>query len=46
MNYFNVLNRTLFRGPSNNINNSDYGLAGVGQSNTPRQGQIEGRIVF
>ena len=47
MNYFNVLNRTLFNGPgSTNLNNGDYGLASVGQSNTWRQGQIEGRINF
>ena len=46
MTYFNVLNRTIFNGPSTNLSNGDFGLAGVGQSNGARTGQISGRIQF
>ena len=48
MDYFNAFNRTIFNGPaSTNLNsNGDYGIPGVGQNNTQRQGQIEGRINF
>jgi Carboxypeptidase regulatory-like domain len=46
MDYFNVLNRTQFNGPGTNIDNSNYGLLTPGQQNTPRQGQVSGRVVF
>jgi hypothetical protein len=46
MDYFNVLNRTQFNGPGTNIDNSNYGLLTPGQQNTPRQGQLSGRLVF
>ncbi len=44
--YFNALNRTIFNDPGTNINNGDYGRLTPGQSNTPRQGQVSGRINF
>ncbi len=44
--FFNVLNRTLFNGPDNNISSGTFGTPGTGQSNTPRQGQITAKIVF
>ena len=46
MNYFNVLNRVLFNGPDNNVDDSNYGYVTSGQNNSPRQGQIGGRITF
>lgn len=49
MNYFNLLNRTRFNNPSdnNNVDNgSNFGLINAGQQNSPRQGQISGRISF
>ncbi len=46
MDYFNAFNRTIFNGPGTNVDNSDYGLLSAGQSNTPRQGQVSGKIIF
>lgn len=47
MSYFNVLNRVQFENPNNNIDNvSTYGYVPAGQQNTPRQGQLSGRITF
>ena len=46
MDYFNALNRTIFNGPDNNISDGNYGFVSTGQSNTPRQGQVSGKIVF
>jgi hypothetical protein len=46
MDYFNALNRTQFNGPGKNIDNSNFGLLTPGQQNTPRQGQLSGRVTF
>ncbi len=48
MNYFNVLNRTIFNNPSdnNNLSNGDFGIPNSGQNNAQRTGQIEGRFTF
>ncbi len=49
MDYFNVLNRTQFNNPNNNIDNtSNYGFVNAGPSGNlnPRQGQLSGRITF
>lgn len=47
MNYFNVLNRTLFNGPNTNISDTaNFGRINAGQSNTQRQGQLSGRVTF
>ena len=48
MNYFNILNRTRFRDPETNVDNSNYGYvtAGEASGHNPRQGQISGRITF
>ena len=47
MTYFNALNRVQFNNPNNNIDNfSNFGLIPSGQQNSPRQGQISGRITF
>ena len=46
MNYFNILNRTRFNGPDNNVGDGNYGYITNGQSNSPRAGQLSGRINF
>lgn len=47
MNYFNVLNRTRFNGPNTNVDDlTNFGLVNSGQQNSPRQGQISGRVTF
>ena len=47
MNYFNILNRTRFNGPNNNVDDlANFGFVNSGQTNTQRQGQISGRIQF
>ena len=44
--FFNALNRTFFNSPDTNISNGTFGTPGTGQSNTQRQGQIQGKITF
>ncbi len=46
MNYFNVLNRVRFNGPTTNVDDSNYGYVTSGQNNNPRQGQLGGRVTF
>ncbi len=47
MNYFNILNRTRFHGPNLNIDDrANFGFVNNGQINSPRQGQISGRVNF
>lgn len=45
--YFNLLNRTIFNGPDTNISDTTFGtITNVGQSNSNRQGQAQFRIEF
>ncbi len=46
MDYFNAFNRTIFNGPGTNIDNANFGLLTPGQANTPRQGQVSGKLNF
>ncbi len=46
MNYFNLLNRVQHNGPDNNLDDGNYGYVTSGQNNSPRQGQLGGRITF
>ncbi len=47
MNYFNILNRTRFNGPNTNVDDqTNFGRVNSGQTNSPRQGQISGRVNF
>ncbi len=46
MNYFNILNRVLFNFAYSNVDDINYGLVGSGQQNSPRSGQLGGRITF
>ena len=45
--YFNVLNRTQFNGPDNNISDGTFGQENSqGQNNSTRQGQAQFRLEF
>jgi len=45
--YFNALNRTIFNGPDNQVNDSNFGLAtNKGSNISNRQGQAQFRLEF
>ncbi|HET8547033.1 MAG TPA: TonB-dependent receptor [Bryobacteraceae bacterium] len=43
--FFNALNRTVFRAPESNVSNANFGKVAA-QANTPRQGQLALRVDF
>lgn len=46
MEYFNVLNRLIFGGPTLNFNDANFGLVIRNQANTQRQGQAHFEVRF
>jgi hypothetical protein len=45
--YFNALNRTIFNGPDNQVNDANFGrVTGTGSNTTNRQGQVMFRLEF
>ena len=45
--FFNAFNRTIFNGPGTTLGNGDFGIVSTGsQNNTPRRGQLSGKLNF